>query len=196
MCFCIKETKHSTRLFVLLGGLVSPFGFLVTISLLSQTCSILDCMDVFSKGIHRSLVPIDSHMDNISGAELMESASCYRMLTQMDLLKFLKEHSSQLQGIISCSVREIGAVNENVFAISGSTRVVDAIKCMKAAMLNAVPIVVASNSLKEDSKLLINVHLLDLVLACISTLNLIFGIDTSCVGILALFNCLVSFTLK
>lgn len=116
-------------------------------------------MEVFSKGIHRALVPLDSQMENISGVELVESAPSYRMLTQMDVIKYLKENYSdiQLQGIISRSVRELGVVNQNVYAITGKTKVIDAIKCMRAALLNAVPIVVGSNSLEEDSKQLINV---------------------------------------
>ncbi|KDP37073.1 hypothetical protein JCGZ_06129 [Jatropha curcas] len=123
---------------------------------LNPNTSILDCMEVFSKGIHRALVPLDSHMDNISGVELVESASTYRMLTQMDLLKFLKENASDLQTIISRNVEEIGAINENVFGITSRTNVIDAIKCMRAAMLNAVPIVIASNFLEEDCRQLID----------------------------------------
>ncbi|XP_050230681.1 SNF1-related protein kinase regulatory subunit gamma-like PV42a [Mercurialis annua] len=123
---------------------------------LNPSTSILDCMEVFSKGIHRALVPLDGHTENVSGVELVESASSYHMLTQMDLLKFLKEHASETEGILSRPVGEMGAVNENVYAISSHTKVIDAIKCMRAAMLNAVPIVVASDSLEDDSKKLIN----------------------------------------
>lgn len=116
--------------------------------LLSRTCSILDCMEVLAKGIHRVLVPYDGHMANISGPELVESASSYQMLTQMDLVKFLKEHaSSELEGIFSRSVRDLGAINENVYAIGSRTKVIDAIRCMRAGLLNAVPIIVGSNSL-------------------------------------------------
>ncbi|KAJ4850999.1 hypothetical protein Tsubulata_033559, partial [Turnera subulata] len=109
---------------------------------LSPSKSILDCMEVFSKGIHRALVPVDGQMDNVSGPELMESASSYRMLTQMDLVKFLKHHASDhpLKGILSRSVRDLGAANENVFAIGSRTRVIDAIRCMREGLLNAVPI--------------------------------------------------------
>ncbi|KAK1577806.1 hypothetical protein Q3G72_025025 [Acer saccharum] len=125
---------------------------------LNPNTSILDCMEVFSKGIHRALVPTDGQMENISGVELVESASSYQMVTQMDLLKSLMNHSSdhELDGILSHSVKELGAVNETVFAITDRTRVIDAIKCMKAALLNAVPIVKASHSLEEDPKQLIN----------------------------------------
>jgi CBS domain-containing protein len=121
---------------------------------LNPNTSVLDCMEVFSKGIHRALVPTDSQMDNISGVELVESAPSYQMVTQMDLLKFLKDHTSELKGITSRSVGELGAVNQNVYAITDRTRVMDAIKCMRVALLNAVPIVTASWD--EDHKQLIN----------------------------------------
>ncbi|KAL5823276.1 hypothetical protein ACOSQ4_021176 [Xanthoceras sorbifolium] len=123
---------------------------------LNPYTSLLDCMEVFSKGIHRALVPADSQMENVSGVEIVESASSYQMLTQMDLLKLLMNHASELDGILSHSVKESGAVNETVFAITERTKVIDAIKCMKAALLNAVPIVKASDSLEEDPKQLIN----------------------------------------
>ncbi|KAK2651646.1 hypothetical protein Ddye_011502 [Dipteronia dyeriana] len=124
---------------------------------LNPNTSILDFMEVFSKGIHRALVPTGGQMENISGVELVESASSYQMVTQMDLFKFLMNHSSdELDGILSHSVKELGAVNETVFAITDLTKVIDAIKCMKAALLNAVPIVKAAHSLEEDPKQLIN----------------------------------------
>jgi len=127
---------------------------------LNPNTSMIDCMEVFSKGIHRALVPVDSHMENVSGGELVESASSYRMLTQMDLVRFLKDHASQIGGIISRTVTELGAVTENpVFAVTQGTKVIEAIKCMRAAMLNAVPIVRltnASDSEQEYHKQLIN----------------------------------------
>lgn len=43
---------------------------------------------MLSKGIHRVLVPLDSNIENITGPELVESASSYAMLTQMDLISF------------------------------------------------------------------------------------------------------------
>ncbi|KAJ7962847.1 SNF1-related protein kinase regulatory subunit gamma-like PV42a [Quillaja saponaria] len=124
---------------------------------LNPNTSLLDCMEVFSKGIHRALVPIDSHMENVAGVELVESASSYRMLTQMDLLRFLKEQASELQSILTRSVEESGTTIENVFAISEKAKVIDAIRCMKVAMLNAVPIVKASDhTVEEDHMQLIN----------------------------------------
>lgn len=114
-------------------------------------------MEVFSKGIHRAMVPVDSHMENVSGVELLESASSYRMVTQMDILRFIKDqHSSEMATISSLSVRESAALNPNVFAITDRTRVIEAIKCMRAALLNAVPIV-ASGVLEEDHSQLIDV---------------------------------------
>lgn len=121
-------------------------------------------MEVFSKAIHRALVPLDSHMENVSGGELFESASSYRMLTQMDLLRFLKEHMSHIESVTSRTLSELGAVTENVYVITDRTKVIEAIKCMKAAMHNAVPIVRASNAHEEDHKQLINVSLLTVLL--------------------------------
>ncbi|KAH9715103.1 SNF1-related protein kinase regulatory subunit gamma-like PV42a [Citrus sinensis] len=123
---------------------------------LSPNTSILDCMEVFSKGIHRALVPMDSRMENISGVELVEFASSYQMLTQMDLLRFMMNHASELKDITSHSIRELGALNENIFAITESTKVIDAIKCMRVALLHAVPIVKSSSATEEDPKKLIN----------------------------------------
>lgn len=120
-------------------------------------CSILDCMEVFSKGIHRALVPVDSQMENVSGVELVESASSYRMLTQMDLLKFLKEHDPELRSITSIPINVLGAVTHDVYAITERTTVLEAIKCMRTAMLNAVPIVKSSDSPYEPSNQLVNV---------------------------------------
>lgn len=125
----------------------------------SRVLSIIDCMEVFSKGIHRALVPHDSHMDNVSGVELVESASSYRMVTQMDVLRFLKEHaeaSTELNDILSCTVAELGAVTERVYAITDRTKVIDAIKCMRIALLNAVPIVSSSPANEDDHKQLVN----------------------------------------
>ncbi|PRQ50619.1 putative CBS domain-containing protein [Rosa chinensis] len=126
---------------------------------LNPNTSIIDCMEVFSKGIHRALVPLDSHMNNVSGVELVESASSYRMLTQMDVLRFLKEHaeaSTELNGILSRTVSELGAVTERVYAITDRTKVIDAIKCMRIALLNAVPIVSSSPANEDDHKQLVN----------------------------------------
>ncbi|KAF5932320.1 hypothetical protein HYC85_028491 [Camellia sinensis] len=115
-------------------------------------------MEVFSKGIHRALVPIDSHMENIAIVELAESASSYRMLTQMDLLRFLKAHASEpeLRGVMSHSVSQLGGVTDIIFGVTHRAKVIQAIKCMRTAALNAVPIVEASSGLREDHSQLIN----------------------------------------
>ncbi|KAK6153747.1 hypothetical protein DH2020_013386 [Rehmannia glutinosa] len=70
---------------------------------LNYNTSILDCMEVFSKGIHRALVPVDGHLENVGGVELMESASSYHMVTQMDLIKFLKGKDRKLVGTFSAT---------------------------------------------------------------------------------------------
>lgn len=115
-------------------------------------------MEVFSKGIHRALVPMDSQVENVAGVELLESASCYQMITQMDLLKFLKENNlAELQAIMSRSITELGAMSGHVFGVTDRTRVIDAIKSMRAASLLAVPIVEASKASDECHKLLIDV---------------------------------------
>ncbi|KAM6602283.1 hypothetical protein CsatA_021892 [Cannabis sativa] len=123
---------------------------------LNPNTSILDCMEVFSKGIHRAMVPQDSQMKNVSGVELVESASSYKMLTQMDLLVFLRQHDIELKNITSKSITELGAITDTVFAISDRTKVIDAIKSMRMALLNAVPIIQSQDTLEEDPKQLIN----------------------------------------
>lgn len=125
-------------------------------------CSLLDCMEVFSKGVHRALIPVDSHIEKVpssesAGVELTESSSTYQMLTQMDVLRFLKQHASELPTILARSVQDLGADTERVYAITERTRLIEAIKCLKAAMLYAVPIVAASEVGQDDHKQLINV---------------------------------------
>ncbi|XP_074382877.1 SNF1-related protein kinase regulatory subunit gamma-like PV42a isoform X2 [Apium graveolens] len=111
---------------------------------------ILDCMEVFSKGIDRALVPMGSQVENVAGVELLESASCYQMITQMDLLKFLKEKDSdELQAIMSRSVTELGPMGGHVFGVTDRTRVIDAINYIRAASLLAVPVVEASKTSDE-----------------------------------------------
>lgn len=118
-------------------------------------------MEVLSKGVHRVLVPMDSQMESEGpmGVELVESASSYKMLTQMDVLRFIKEHSSdyEIRSILSLSLQELGAINFDVYAITDRTKLIDAIRCLKTAMLNAVPIVTASDSHDQDHKHLIHV---------------------------------------
>lgn len=80
--------------------------------------SLMDCMEVLSKGIHRVLVPLDSDIENISGPELVESASAYALLTQMDLISFFLHRSSDLQGILSRTVTDLSAIHDTVLALT------------------------------------------------------------------------------
>ncbi|TKY48068.1 SNF1-related protein kinase regulatory subunit gamma PV42a [Spatholobus suberectus] len=136
---------------------------------LNPNTSLLDCMEVFSKGVHRAMVPVDSQVENVSaGVELVESASSYQMLTQMDALRFLNDRAGEIQSILSRSVQDLGADTEQIYAITDRTKLVDAIKCLKAAMLNAVPIVRASDVGEDDHKQHINASL-------INSLRALFG---------------------
>ncbi|KAL0725908.1 hypothetical protein Bca4012_040507 [Brassica carinata] len=121
---------------------------------LNPNTSLMDCMEILSKGIHRVLVPLDSNVENnTSGPELVESASAYTMLTQMDLVSFFLDQSSHLQAILSRTVTDLSAVNDNVLAITSQARVKDAVKCMSMSMLNAVPIVEASSDEEDHTQL-------------------------------------------
>lgn len=118
----------------------------LTLWTLHPSTSVLDCMETFSKGVHRALVPLESSADNVVALELVESAPGYRMLTQMDVVRFLRAHGAELRGVLLRTVRELGAVNDTVFAVSGVTKVIDVIKAMRAASLTAVPVVDAVGS--------------------------------------------------
>ncbi|TKW37897.1 hypothetical protein SEVIR_1G079100v4 [Setaria viridis] len=116
----------------------------LTLWTLHPSTSVLDCMETFSKGVHRALVPLESSADNVVAVELVESAPGYRMLTQMDVVRFLRAHGAELKGVLSSTVRELGAVNEAVFAVAGGAKVIDAVKAMRAASLTAVPVIDAA----------------------------------------------------
>ncbi|CAH2068006.1 unnamed protein product [Thlaspi arvense] len=123
---------------------------------LNPNTSVMDCMEMLSKGIHRVLVPLEGNIENIAGPELVESASAYTMLTQMDLISFiLHRSSSHLHAILSRSIAHLSAINDTVLALTSQARVKDAIECMSVAMLNAVPIVEASSD-GEDHKQLVD----------------------------------------
>ncbi|XP_060167840.1 SNF1-related protein kinase regulatory subunit gamma-like PV42a [Lycium barbarum] len=124
---------------------------------LSPNTSIVDCMEVFSKGIHRAMVPVDGQSENITGVELTESASCYRMLTQMDLLRFLNDQQ-ELKAIMSNKVsdKQLQAITDTVFGVTNKAKAIDVIKCMRTASLNAVPIVELSDDIEEDHTQLVN----------------------------------------
>ncbi|WVZ00468.1 hypothetical protein V8G54_026537 [Vigna mungo] len=122
-----------------------------------------------SKGVHRAMVPVDGQEENVaSGVELAESASSYQILTQMDMLRFLHGRAAELHSILSRSVQDLGADTVQIYAITDRTKLVYAIKCLKAAMLNAVPIVRASDVGQDDHKQLINASL-------ITSLRALFG---------------------
>ncbi|XP_023526618.1 SNF1-related protein kinase regulatory subunit gamma-like PV42a [Cucurbita pepo subsp. pepo] len=108
---------------------------------LNPNTSILDCMEIFSKGIHRALVPFDGQAEEAVGVKLVESATSYMMVTQMDVLRFLREKAPEIKEILRRSVKEMEGINENVMAITDKTKLIEAIKCMKSSFLNAVPIV-------------------------------------------------------
>lgn len=128
---------------------------------LNPNTSFVECMEVFSKGIHRALVPVESSIERsntISGVELVESASAYKMLTQMDLLRVIRDHHfDDLKTVLSHSISHLRAVNDSVYAITERTTVSDAINSMKSALLNAVPIVLAPDVAQEDDLQLVNV---------------------------------------
>lgn len=116
-------------------------------------------MEIFSKGIHRALVPEDGQVGSAVGVELVESAASYRMLTQMDVLRFLSEKAQEgeMQGILRRSVKEMEAINESVMGITDKTKVIEAIKCMKSGFLNAVPIVRSTQAAEESHRQLFTV---------------------------------------
>ncbi|KAK4763967.1 hypothetical protein SAY87_013405 [Trapa incisa] len=125
---------------------------------LNPNTGILDCMELLSKGIHRALVPLESHADSISAVELVDSAPSYRMMSQMDVVRFLQGHPFELEGLLSRSVRELGAINRTVYAISDRTKVIHAIKSMRGALVNAVPIVASEvDDAPENHCCLLNV---------------------------------------
>ncbi|KAJ4816448.1 SNF1-related protein kinase regulatory subunit gamma-like PV42a [Rhynchospora pubera] len=120
---------------------------------LNPNTSIMDCMETFSKGVHRALVPIGSQTDNSLPVELVESSPGYKMVTQMDVIRFLQESSHELKDILSSSIQALDAINENVFAVAKNTKVDEVIKTMRAASLTAVPVVDADGvELLQDGR--------------------------------------------
>ncbi|CAM0946746.1 unnamed protein product [Alopecurus aequalis] len=113
----------------------------LTLWTLHPNTSVLDCMETFSKGVHRALVPLESSAENVVAVELVESAPVYRMLTQMDVVRFLRAHGAELGGVLSRTVRDLGAASEAVLAVARRTKVIEAIRTMRAASLTAVPVV-------------------------------------------------------
>ncbi|XP_020242981.1 SNF1-related protein kinase regulatory subunit gamma-like PV42a [Asparagus officinalis] len=126
-----KEQDLEKKMSVLVCEVIghSPEG--LSLWTLHHNTSILDCMETFSKGVHRALVPLESHTENVIATELTEASPGYRMLTQMDVLAFLAEHANELKDVISSSVHDLGAVNDNVFAVTKNMKVIEAIKSMR-----------------------------------------------------------------
>ncbi|XP_047316935.1 SNF1-related protein kinase regulatory subunit gamma-like PV42a [Impatiens glandulifera] len=152
----LDESTLEQRMSVPVSSIIGHCLESLSLWTLNANTSVLECMEVFSKGIHRALVPIDGKADNPTGVELMDSASGYRMLTQMDLLRFIKAHDNDLKSILSHSVSEAGAINDVVFGVTAKTKVIDAIKCMRSASLNAVPILEVSETMDDNHTQLIN----------------------------------------
>lgn len=105
-------------------------------------------METFSKGVHRALIPLESSTDHVISVELAESSPGYRMLTQKDVLSFLKSERNHMKDVMSCTVQELGAINDCVFSITKHTKVIEAIKSMRSASVSSVPIV---ESLQSDN---------------------------------------------
>lgn len=100
-------------------------------------------METFSKGVHRALIPLESSTDrdHVVSVELADSSPGYRMLTQKDVLSFLKSEHTNMKDVMSCTVQELGAINDCVFSITKYTKVFEAIKSMRSASVSSVPIV-------------------------------------------------------
>ncbi|KAI3761514.1 hypothetical protein L1987_51932 [Smallanthus sonchifolius] len=151
-----EDSNMEQRMSVSVSSVIGHCLESLSLWTLNPSTSILDCMEVFSKGIHRALVPLDGKMENLAGVELVESASTYRMLTQMDLIKFLKGHESELKHVFDQTIHELSILVEPIFGVTNHTKVIDAIKSMRAGSLNAVPIVESTNPVTEDHSLLVN----------------------------------------
>ncbi|KQJ93420.1 hypothetical protein BRADI_3g04490v3 [Brachypodium distachyon] len=114
----------------------------LTLWTLHPNTSVLDCMETFSKGVHRALVPLESSApDTIVAVELVESAPAYKMVTQMDVVRFLRDHGAELGAVLSRTVGGLGAASEAVLAVASRTTVIEAVRTMRAASLTAVPVV-------------------------------------------------------
>lgn len=134
-----EDIQHqlSTSVSTIIGHCIEGLS-LWTISPHTSVCEALQSM---SRGIHRALVPIESQMEHTSGIELAETSPGYRMLTQTDLVRFLRAESRNLQAIVSRSVESLGAVQSNVFGVPADMSVADTLKCMSMGSLTAVAIV-------------------------------------------------------
>eukprot|EP00249_Psilotum_nudum_P012499 c23821_g1_i1 orf=388-1515(+) len=122
---------------------------------ISPGCSLYEALDPMCKGIHRALVPTESHTENIVGLELAESSPGYHMLTQMDIIRFLQAHLGKGETIFSSSIESLGAVQHSIFAVPASSIVTDTVRCMGNASLFAVAIVEPSPDMEASPTLAI-----------------------------------------
>ncbi|CAN8293304.1 unnamed protein product [Cochlearia groenlandica] len=158
--FSDLDRKMSSQVSSIIGHCIEGLSLWT----LNPNTTLMECMEVFSKGIHRALVPVDSTMESnhtIAGVELVESASSYKMLTQMDVMRLFRDHHDHfhdglIKDVLSRSVSDLRAVNDSVYAVTERTTVSNALSSMKAALLNAVPIVHAPDVAQEDHFQLIN----------------------------------------
>ncbi|WVZ04319.1 hypothetical protein V8G54_025125 [Vigna mungo] len=74
----------------------------------------------------------------------------------MDMLKLLHSRAGELHNILSRSIKDLRADIVQIYAIIDCTKLVYAIKCLKAAMLNVVPIVRVGDVGQDDHKQLMN----------------------------------------
>ncbi|KAJ7529971.1 hypothetical protein O6H91_15G082000 [Diphasiastrum complanatum] len=141
------EGKLSTPVSSIIGHSIEGLSLWT----ISPSTSIYEALEPMSKGIHRALVPIESHIEHATGVELNESSPGYHMMTQTDLVQYIQHHAKELKPIISSSVVELGALQHHVFAVPADMKVMDAVKCMRNASLNAVAIVEASANEEKSS---------------------------------------------
>ncbi|XP_020583602.1 SNF1-related protein kinase regulatory subunit gamma-like PV42a [Phalaenopsis equestris] len=127
----------------------------LTLWTLNPNTSILDCMETFSKGVQWGLVPVESQGDSDAAVELVKASPGYRMLTQIDFLNFLQVHVDELKDIMTCSVGELDLVNENVFALTEHTKVLDVIRSMRSFSLAIFPVVDADAAVDSGEKIVL-----------------------------------------
>ncbi|CAM6118065.1 unnamed protein product [Calypogeia fissa] len=120
---------------------------------IGPSTSVYDAVEPMSKGVHRVLVPFESERD-VLGVESVEASAGYHILTQTDILQFIQDHAKLLEGFLSLSIADIGAVKRSVYAVPHTMLVMNAFKCMASTLLPAVPIVQADPRLDMESTLI------------------------------------------
>jgi hypothetical protein len=133
----------------------------LTLWCLGPNTSVLDAMEPMGKGLHRALVPLESQLEQHhlhQGLESIEASPAYRMLTQTDLICFLRSEAHRLRPILSRSVASLGAIQHSVFGVPEHMSLSDTMRCMTQASLAAVAIFPSSSSTDpDDDKQLISV---------------------------------------